>query len=164
MTDTRSSPGSAVAWQFRQRSGVGKGPQSQAPWGEWCGIDREVYEMYLEAPNKLVEVRALTVLGAAQAAPEPKEITMQDVRLLCGEGKLENRHVLNAVNAIIKRRAEMAQLLGPAYGLMERLPVEKLARHFRVSVAQAQDAQNNIGFMYRELASPVPSTEGNSRD
>ena len=36
------------------------------------------------------------------------DITMQDVRLVCGEGKLENRHILNAVNVIIKRRAEMA--------------------------------------------------------
>lgn len=38
------------------------------------------------------------------------DITMQDIRLVCGEGKLENRHVLNAVNIIIKRRAEMAAL------------------------------------------------------
>ncbi len=51
-----------VAYQLRQRSGVGKGPQSQAPWGEWCGIEREIYDMYIEAPNKLVEVRALAVI------------------------------------------------------------------------------------------------------
>ena len=61
-TIPRSSSGSAVAWQFRQRSGVGKGPQSQAPWGEWCGITREIYDLYIEAPNSLVEVRALTIL------------------------------------------------------------------------------------------------------
>ena len=57
----------AVAWQFRQRSAVGKGPQSQAPFGDWCGIDRETYDMYIEVPNNLVEVRALTVLGSEQA-------------------------------------------------------------------------------------------------
>jgi hypothetical protein len=49
----------AVAWEFRQRSGVGNGPQSQAPWGDWCGIARETYERYVREPNKLVEVRAL---------------------------------------------------------------------------------------------------------
>lgn len=59
-----------VAWQFRQRSGVGKGPQSQAPWCDWCSIEREDYEMYIRAPNPLIQVRPLYA-GHAQAAPEP---------------------------------------------------------------------------------------------
>lgn len=49
-----------------------------------------------------------------QSSPDIADITMQDVRLVCGEGKLENRHVLNAVNVIIKRRAEMATPSVPA--------------------------------------------------
>lgn len=49
-----------------------------------------------------------------RSSPGSADITMQDVRLVCGEGKLENRHVLNAVNIIIKRRAEMADAISNA--------------------------------------------------
>lgn len=40
----------------------------------------------------------------------------------------------------------------------ERIPVSMLAKHFKVSVEQAQAAQDDIGFMYRELASASTST------
>lgn len=33
-----------------------------------------------------------------------KPIDMQDIRLICGEGKLDPKHVLMAVNAILKVR------------------------------------------------------------
>lgn len=46
-----------AGYQFRQRSGVGKGPQTSAPWCDWCAIDRETYEKYRREPNKLVQVR-----------------------------------------------------------------------------------------------------------
>ena len=39
---------------------------------------------------------------------EATRITMDEVRLLCGEGKLSARDVLNAVNVILKQRAESA--------------------------------------------------------
>ena len=41
---------------------------------------------------------------------------------------------------------------------MERIPLETLAKHFNTSMVDAKAAQDNIGFMYRELASPVTST------
>jgi hypothetical protein len=37
-------------------------------------------------------------------------------------------------------------------GQMERLSIEKLAKHFRVSIEQAKYAQDEIGFMYRQRA------------
>lgn len=46
-----------AGYQFRQRSGIGAGPQSSAPWCDWCAIDRETYERYQREPNKLVQVR-----------------------------------------------------------------------------------------------------------
>ena len=42
---------------------------------------------------------------------------------------------------------------------MERVPVDKLAFCFGVSIEKALKAQGDIGFMYRELASPLPSTD-----
>jgi hypothetical protein len=54
------------------------------------------------------------------------------------------------------------RLLGDAQGTLERLSVEKLAKHFRVSVEQAKAAQDDIGFMYRELASALPRPEDNT--
>ncbi len=41
-------------------------------------------------------------------------INMQDVRLVCGEGKLEAKHVLEAVNIILKQRTERAAFSSPA--------------------------------------------------
>jgi hypothetical protein len=75
-----------VAYQFRQRSGVGEGPQNQAPWCDWCGIEREDYDNYVRHPNKLVEVRPLyaalslvssTYCPQAQAG-ETEPFTVQD--------------------------------------------------------------------------------------
>jgi|GEM_PF-5815009 len=37
-------------------------------------------------------------------------------------------------------------------GKMDRLSIEKLAKHFRVSSEQARKAQDEIGFMYRQRA------------
>lgn len=59
-----------VAYQFRQRSGVGKGPQSQAPWGDWCSIERTDYELHLREPNNLIEVRALYASPPSPVAGE----------------------------------------------------------------------------------------------
>ena len=68
-----------------------------------------------------------------QSSPDIADITMQDVRLVCGEGKLENRHILNAVNLIIKRRAEMAVAThdsgiaqAPMRDALENLPEEAI--------------------------------------
>lgn len=58
-SDAGATGGEPVAWQFRQRSAVGKGPQSQLPWCDWCGIEREDYERYIREPNPLVQVRPL---------------------------------------------------------------------------------------------------------
>jgi hypothetical protein len=69
--------GEPVAWQFRQRSGIGEGPQSRAPWGEWCSIMRFDYENYLREPNKLIEVRALYA-----SIPSPGEHVAKAVALL----------------------------------------------------------------------------------
>jgi hypothetical protein len=48
-----------AAYQFRQRSAIGYGPQSHLPWCDWCVIDRETYDLYARYPNPLVEVRPL---------------------------------------------------------------------------------------------------------
>lgn len=55
----RAEVAGEAVYQFRQRSGVGKGPQSLAPWGDWCSIEREDYERYIQKPSNLIEVRAL---------------------------------------------------------------------------------------------------------
>lgn len=60
----------AVAWQFRQRSGVSGIHQRHAPWCDWCGIERETYEQYMRKPNELIQVRALSVITPS---PSPTE-------------------------------------------------------------------------------------------
>jgi hypothetical protein len=59
--------GEPVARQFRQRSAVGKGPQSSLPWCDWCGIEREDYDRYVREPNPLIQVRPL--YAAQPASP-----------------------------------------------------------------------------------------------
>ena len=79
----QSSPVTAsgpVAWQFRQRSAVGKGPQSSLPWCDWVCIEREDYERYVREPNKLVQVRPLYA-GHAQTPPlQPTEAMLEAAR------------------------------------------------------------------------------------
>jgi hypothetical protein len=72
-----------------------------------------------------------------QSSPDIADITMQDVRLVCGEGKLENRHVLNAVNVIIKRRAEMAT---PSVPASVREALERFAERADILPKTAQDS------------------------
>lgn len=58
----------AVAWEFRQRSAVGNGPQRNTKWCDWCSIDRETYDRFLREPNELIQARSLyTIPDAAQA-------------------------------------------------------------------------------------------------
>jgi hypothetical protein len=62
------SVATAVAWEFRQRSAVGDGPQRNAKWCDWCSIDRETYDRFLREPNELIQARALYAIpDAAQA-------------------------------------------------------------------------------------------------
>jgi hypothetical protein len=51
-----------------------------------------------------------------------------------------------------KFTARLNGATGHAQSSFERVSVEKLATHFQVSVAQAQSAQDDLGFMFRELA------------
>lgn len=68
MRDPAQAVGEPAGYQFRQRSGVGKGPQSSAPWCDWCAIDRETYEKYQREPNKLVQVRPVYASQPSPAA------------------------------------------------------------------------------------------------
>lgn len=73
-----------VAYQFRQRSAVGKGPQCSLPWCDWVSIEREDYDLYVRHPNPLVEVRPLYAGHAqCQQVPEgfvlvPRELTAEN--------------------------------------------------------------------------------------
>jgi hypothetical protein len=80
-TSQRREDVEPVAWQFRQRSGVGPGPQAQAPWGDWCSIDRGTYDHYISQPNKLIEVRPLYAIPPSPPAMKAVEdwIEAQDV-------------------------------------------------------------------------------------
>jgi hypothetical protein len=67
-----ATPSDPVAWQFRQRSAVGKGPQSQLPWCDWICIGRDDYDLYVRHPNPLVQVRPLYA-DLAQGSGYPAE-------------------------------------------------------------------------------------------
>ncbi len=45
---------------------------------------------------------------------------------------------------------------------MERVSLATLAKHFHVPIEAAKLAQDDIGFMYRELAAPTPSPAANA--
>ena len=57
--------------------------------------------------------------------------------------------VSEAISEIKRLRAATDR---PCGGNMERVPLEKLAKHFRVSLADAEAAQADLGFLYREVA------------
>jgi hypothetical protein len=63
-----------------------------------------------------------------------------------------------------KFTARLNGATGHAQSSFERVSVEKLATHFQVSVAQAQSAQDDLGFMFRELAVGIAQTPAMPQD
>lgn len=65
----------------------------------------EDIQLFHEAATALETQQAEIASLRARVAELEKPITMQDVRLCAGEGKLSASTVLQAVNAILNRRA-----------------------------------------------------------
>lgn len=79
-------------------------------------------------------------------------INMQDVRLVCGEGKLEAKHVLEAVNIILKQRAERA---APASSEQKRLARTLYRRLVLNPPADFDDASADLQNEWLQLADAI---------
>jgi hypothetical protein len=106
--------------------------------------------------------RSDAVAGDDQAARAPtsaaSEELIRELELVASAGDVAPK----GHPSLAQRAAdEIKRLRVAAQSSFERVSVERLAKHFLVSVSQAQSAQDDIGFMYRERAGGVAPGEPN---
>lgn len=110
-----------AGYQFRQRSGVGKGPQSAAPWCDWCFIDRETYDQYRRQPNKSVQVRPVYAAPCLTSAGCDPHQVGKIVKKLHGERDHWVNETLDLERQLVEARRERDQALAQVVDLEKRL-------------------------------------------